>query len=64
MIQLAQVEGHSLSVCGDAHAGQSSVDDLVMTCRSRTQCSHMKGLPGVETLRIGQGHTIDARMYR
>ena len=41
MIQLAQVEGLPLSVYGDAHAGQSSVDNLVMTCRSRAQCSHM-----------------------
>ena len=63
MTQSAYVEGIPSSVCGEAHAGQLLVDDLVMICRSRAQCSQMWGWLGVETLIIGQGQTVAAWMY-
>ena len=41
MAQLAQVVGSFSYICGDAHAGQLFIGDLVRTCRSRSQYSHM-----------------------
>ena len=58
------VAGCSALVDGDAHAGQSFVGDLVRTCRTRSQWSHMRGLPGVLSLMTDQGHIVAARVYR
>ena len=41
MTHLVHGEGLPSSVCGDAHTGQSSVNDFVMTCCSRAQFLHM-----------------------
>ena len=54
----------SVPFCGVAHEGQSLVGDLVRTCRSRSQYSHMRGVPGLLIVVTGQGHIVAARVYR
>ena len=50
-------------VCGDTHAGQAFVGDLVRTCRSRSQYPHIRVVHGVSTLVSGYEQIIIARMY-
>ena len=35
-----------------------------MICRSRSQLSHIRGIPMVPTLTTGQGNIVTARVYR
>ena len=44
-----------VSAVGAVHTGQLFVGDLVRTYRSRSQCSHMRGVPGVSIVMTGYG---------
>ena len=55
--------GVSVPACGEAHAVQSFVGDLVRTWRSRSQFSHMRGVPDLLTVATRYGQVVAARVY-